>query len=154
MCTDNHTNKLHVFFCQQRAHHTVFRDVWEELVLSDPHNLVDTPHTGIRKVYKLCAVYCIYQLTSRGIVLFILILHHTQLSFTVSFSRTLFFLLLLFVTFQVINERYVFMIEENEFKTLFGNECQVQLLKTSYFTTQTGFALPLDSPLKKVFDSQ
>ncbi|KAK4316820.1 hypothetical protein Pmani_012074 [Petrolisthes manimaculis] len=85
------------------AQHSVFSDVWEELVLSDANNLVESPQDGITKVA---------------------------------------------------NERYVYMIEENEFRSLFGDMCQVQLLKTSYFNTHTGFALTSNSPLKKMFDNQ
>ncbi|KAG7158354.1 Glutamate receptor ionotropic, kainate 2-like 15 [Homarus americanus] len=55
---------------------------------------------------------------------------------------------------KVINERYVYMMEENEFRAMIGNQCQVVLTKSQYFSTQTGFAVATDSPLKKVFDTQ
>ncbi|KAG0696904.1 hypothetical protein GWK47_000243 [Chionoecetes opilio] len=46
------------------------------------------------------------------------------------------------------------MMEENIFRSDFGKNCQVMQGKGRYFTTQTGFALPLNSPLTKIFDTQ
>ncbi|XP_071519965.1 glutamate receptor ionotropic, kainate 3-like [Panulirus ornatus] len=55
---------------------------------------------------------------------------------------------------KVVNERYIYMMEGNEFRVLFGRQCRVILVKTMYFSTQTGFALAPDSPYRKVFDTQ
>ncbi|XP_050736975.1 glutamate receptor ionotropic, kainate 4-like [Eriocheir sinensis] len=55
---------------------------------------------------------------------------------------------------KVANEKYIYLIEENIFNSKYGELCRVMLVKGSYFTAQTGFALPHDSPLTKIFDAQ
>ncbi|XP_069986865.1 glutamate receptor ionotropic, kainate 2 [Penaeus vannamei] len=55
---------------------------------------------------------------------------------------------------KVIQGRYVYMMEENIYRSMFPNQCDTQLLRGQYFTTETGFAVPKGSPLKEIFDNQ
>ncbi|XP_045124383.1 glutamate receptor ionotropic, kainate 5-like [Portunus trituberculatus] len=87
----------------RKAHHSVFRDVWEELVLPHADSLVTENQHGIAKVTE---------------------------------------------------EKYVYMMEENMYRSNYGNNCRVMQVKGSYFTTQTGLALRRHSPLTKILDAQ
>ncbi|XP_037787636.1 probable glutamate receptor [Penaeus monodon] len=49
---------------------------------------------------------------------------------------------------------YVYMMEENIYRSMFPNQCDTQLLRGQYFTTETGFAVPRGSPLREIFDNQ
>ncbi|XP_042861830.1 uncharacterized protein LOC122246992 [Penaeus japonicus] len=55
---------------------------------------------------------------------------------------------------KVIAGRYVYMMEENIYRSMFPNQCDTQLLRGQYFTTETGFAVRQGSPLKEIFDNQ
>ncbi|KAK8404744.1 hypothetical protein O3P69_007767 [Scylla paramamosain] len=87
----------------RKAHHSVFRDVWEELVLPHADSLVTEDHQGIAKATK---------------------------------------------------EKYVYMMEDNLYRSNYGNNCLVMQVRGRYFTTQTGMALRRHSPLTKILDAQ
>ncbi|XP_068246091.1 glutamate receptor ionotropic, kainate glr-3-like isoform X2 [Palaemon carinicauda] len=55
---------------------------------------------------------------------------------------------------RVLEEKYVFMIEENLYRTEFSGVCGAVMIPGKYFIQQTGFAVQKGSPLLKIFNNQ